>query len=311
MKFKRLSYIIFLVGLTVFMYPHAVKLFFEVKSVGEISEYDNALENMSDEEIDGYIEEMEAYNKYIANEPIERLSDPFVPVTTRSEIAAIPDKVSGSVAAVQPKKVSVTGAFGYIDIPRISQKIPIYLGASNENLAKGVAQLEGTSLPIGGIGTHSVIAGHRGFNRSIPYFKYLNQLVPGDRFYIHVLNRILTYEVVGTEIILPDEREKLVIDPEKDLVTLLTCEPYRVSTHRLLVYAVRVDGEKPIGKGDENRDSIGESEVLSVSYSKELAVSNEVKYDKIISYVVVGVGSVLWIFTFILLLRSFRKRPKA
>jgi len=315
MKFKRISYILFLIGLTVFMYPHAMKIFYEVQSVGEISEYDNTMEHMTDEEISAYVEEMEDYNDYIANNPLERIPDPFTPVTSRSEIAASSGEAGGEVggvtgSSVKPRSVSASGPFAYIDIPRISQKLPIYLGATDANLAKGVAQLERTSLPIGGLGTHSVIAGHRGFNRSVPFFKYLDQMAIGDRFYIHVLGRTLTYEVFAIEVILPDEREKLSIDPTKDLVTLLTCEPYKVNTHRLLVFAARVDGEGSLGKSEDEKNIVSYSGVLSVNYSRELAVSSEVRFDKIISYIVVAVGSVLWIVTFILLLRTFRKSPK-
>jgi len=315
MKFKRISYILFLVGITIFMYPHAMKIFFEVQSGSEITEYENAMEHLTDEEIHTYIEEVEAYNEYIANKPIERIPDPFTPVTSRSETAVSSGEARGieeSAAGlrVKPKNVSTSGPFAYIDIPRISQKLPIYLGATDANLAKGVGQIERTSLPIGGLGTHSVIAGHRGFSRSIPFFRYLNQLVVGDRFYIHVLDRTLTYEVFATEVILPDEREKLSIDPEKDLVTLLTCEPYRANTHRLLVYAVRIDGDESFGKSGDKGDMAGNSGVLSVNYTREVEVSSEVRIDKIISYVVGLVGSVLWIITFILLLRTFRRSPK-
>lgn len=315
MKLKRVSYILFLAGLTVFMYPHAMKIFFEVQSVSEITEYDNTMEHMTDEEISVFIEEMEDYNNYISNNPLDRIPDPFTPITSRSEIAVSSGETGGTAGStsggsVTPRSVSASGPFGYIDIPRISQKLPIYLGATDANLAKGVAQLDRTSLPIGGLGTHSVIAGHRGFNRSVPFFKYLNQMVVGDRFYIHVLGRTLTYEVFAIEIILPDEREKLSIDPTKDLVTLLTCEPYKVNTHRLLVFAARVNGEGALGNGEEEKSIVSFSEVLSVNYTRAVSVSSEVRFDKIISYIVVAMGSVLWIVTFVLLLRTFRRRPK-
>lgn len=310
MKLKRISYIIFLIGLSIFMYPHAMKIMFELQSESQISEYDNIMEHMTDEEIRIYLEEVEAYNEYIANEPAERISDPFTPITERSETASVTNESVSSSVRVQPRNVISSGPFAYIDIPRISQKLPIYLGATNDNLAKGVAQLDRTSLPVGGVGTHSVIAGHRGFNRSVPFFKYLDQLVPGDRFYIHVMNRTLTYEVYATEVILPDEREKLKIDPEKDLVTLLTCEPYRVNTHRLLVYGIRVGGEEALGKGEDIND-IRRQGVLSVNYAQEAAVSNEARIDRAVSYIVVGAGSVLWFITLLLFIRTFRKKPKA
>ncbi|HCW74021.1 MAG TPA: class C sortase [Clostridiaceae bacterium] len=305
MKLKRMSYILFLAGITILMYPHVMKIFFEVQNVTEIAEYENLMEHMTDEEIRANIEEVKAYNDYIAREPEKKVSDPFTPIATRGEVDSAPVAAAGSS---KPKKITSVGPFGYIDIPRISQKLPIYLGATDENLNKGVAHVDRTSLPIGGVGTHSVIAGHRGFNRSIPFFTHLDQMVTGDRFYIHILGLTLTYEVIGVEIILPDEREKLNIDPEKDLVTLLTCEPYRSNTHRLLVYAMRVDEGEASGEVRKDEHGEGYSGVLSESYTREMPVSSEVKFDNMISYIVVGVGSVLWVAVFILFLRTFRKK---
>lgn len=308
MKYKRISYILFLIGLSVFMYPYVVKLMFEVNNITEFNEYENIVEHMSDEEIRQFMEEYEQYNDYIANNlPVQELEDPFVPSTTRT-----PGTVSvleqQTTTTIEEKNV-LSGPFGYLEIPKIREKLPIYLGGSLGNLAKGVAQLDRTSLPIGGVGTHSVIAGHRGYYRGVNFFKYLNKLEVGDRFYIHVYDKTLTYEVTGTDIILPTEREKLSIDPEKDMVTLLTCEPFRVSTHRLLVHAERVGGET-LGQKQHEDIKSGYSGVLSVNYTSETTISSEVRNDKLISYAVVGIGSVLWITTFILLLRTFRRKPK-
>lgn len=310
MKLKRLSYILFLVGLSVFMYPYVVKLMFQVNNITEFNEYENSVEHMSDEEIRRYMEEYEQYNNYIANNlPVQELDDPFVPdgIRTPGTISVLEQQSQTTITT--EKKNVFSGPFGYLEIPKISEKLPIYLGGSLENLAKGVAQLDRTSLPIGGMGTHSVIAGHRGYYRGVTFFRYLNKLEVGDRFYIHIYDKTLTYEVTGTDIILPTEREKLSIDPEKDMVTLLTCEPYRVSTHRLLVHGERVGGETLGIKQHEDIKS-GYVGVLSVNYDKETTISSEVRNDKIISYAVVGIGSVLWITTFILLLRTFKRKPK-
>ena len=237
------------------------------------------------------------------------MDDPFVPdgIRTPGTISVLEQQSQTTITT--EKKNVFSGPFGYLEIPKISEKLPIYLGGSLENLAKGVAQLDRTSLPIGGIGTHSVIAGHRGYYRGVTFFRYLNKLKVGDRFYIHIYDKTLTYEVTGTDIILPTEREKLSIDPEKDMVTLLTCEPYRVSTHRLLVHGERVGGET-LGINQHEDIKSSYAGVLSVNYDKETTISSEVRNDKIISYAVVGIGSVLWITTFILLLRTFRRKPK-
>lgn len=314
MKLKRISYLIFLIGLSVFMYPYVIKVFFEVQNISEFNEYENIVEHMSDEEIKQYMEEYERYNDYIANKlPVQELDDPFVPNTTRTpDTISVLNEQSEQSTAVEKSTVGVASVpFGYIEIPKIREKLPIYLGGSLENLAKGVAQLDRTSLPIGGVGTHSVIAGHRGYYRGVRFFKYLDKLEVGDRFYIHVYNMTLTYEVTGTDVILPTEREKLSIDPDKDMVTLLTCEPYRISTHRLLVHAVRVGGEQTLEEDERGKKEEGDRGVLSISYNREMTVNREVQMDMMISYVVVGIGSVLWVITFILFIRTFRKKPKA
>lgn len=295
MRLKRISYILFLVGLTIFMYPHVHMLLFEVQNHTAFNEYENVVQHMSDEEISRYIEEFQAYNEFIANVGSEpEYDDPFIAEVTQRQTTETKDVV---------KKVATSnGAFGYLDIPKIKEKLPIYLGASMNNLAKGVAQIEETSLPIGGIGTHSVIAGHRGYSKGYKIFKHLDQLSIGDRFYIHVYNMTLTYEVVGTEVILPNQTEKLKIDPDKDMVTLLTCTPYQVSSHRLLVYAVRVNGVSE-SKGEDKG-------VLSVSASRESAESTEVRNSRLLSYTIVGIGSMVWIMVLVLLIRTFRKESR-
>ena len=296
MKIKRLSYILFLIGLSIFMYPHVHKILFDAQNITAFNEYENVVTHMSDEEIRKYIQEFQEYNEYIANDPVEQVYvDPFIGGIAKEEYVA--------------KTVTSSGAFGYIEIPKIRQTLPIFLGASLEHLAKGVAQLEETSLPIGGIGTNSVIAGHRGYSKGALLFKHLDQLAVGDRFYIHVYDMTLTYEVVGTEVILPTQTEKLMIDPMKDMVTLLTCTPYRVSTHRLLVYALRVQEESGLmGLRTYTRREDTQAGVLSASATKERAVSSEVMNDNYLSYAVVGIGSLVWVTVFILLLRTFRRQ---
>lgn len=298
MRLKRVSYIIFLIGLTIFMYPHVRALLFEAQNKTAFNEYENVIEHMSDEEISRYVEEFQRYNEYIANVSGDKeYYDPFIAEITQRQTTEVKEVV---------RKVSTSnGAFGYIEIPKIKETLPIYLGASMNNLAKGVAQIEETSLPIGGVGTNSVIAGHRGYSKGYPIFKHLDQLSIGDRFYIYVYNMTLTYEVVGIEVILPEQTEKLKIDPDKDMVTLLTCTPYRVSTHRLLVYGIRVnDGES---KGEIDHEGMRRG-VLSLSSTRENAESVEARNTKFLTYAIVGIGSIMWITVFILLLRTFRKQ---
>ena len=132
------------------------------------------------------------------------------------------------------------GIMGILEIPAIDIRIPILHGTGEEALTKGAGHMEGSSLPIGGRGTHAAMAAHRGLPSS-KLFTDLNLLREGDLFYIHVLDRVLTYEVDRILEVEPDETQYLKAEPEEDYVTLITCTPYGVNTHRLLVRGSRVE----------------------------------------------------------------------
>ena len=138
--------------------------------------------------------------------------------------------------------LSVTddGIMGHVAIKKIDVQLPIYHGSDDKVLATGVGHLEGSSLPVGGMGTHAVITGHRGLPAA-KLFTDLDQMEVGDTFTVTVLGKTLTYQVDQIKIVLPEKTEDLVIDPERDYCTLLTCTPYSVNTHRLLVRGVHVD----------------------------------------------------------------------
>lgn len=135
---------------------------------------------------------------------------------------------------------SNNGVMGSAEIPRINCKLPIYHGTSDEVLLNGIGHIQGSSLPIGGVNTRSLISGHTGMG-SASLFTRIDELQEGDIFYIHVGNQTLAYRVFAIEIILPEEVDKLDIVPEKDIVSLITCTPYGVNTHRLIVNGQRVD----------------------------------------------------------------------
>uniref|UniRef100_UPI002597B35F class C sortase n=1 Tax=uncultured Bifidobacterium sp. TaxID=165187 RepID=UPI002597B35F len=132
------------------------------------------------------------------------------------------------------------GMMGYIIIPRLKETLPIYHGTSESVLQVGVGHLPDSSLPVGGPGTHAALSGHRGLP-SAKLFTDLNKMKVGDLFYIRVLDQTLAYKVTSIETVLPNETESLAIQPGKDLVTLITCTPYGINSHRLLVHAERTD----------------------------------------------------------------------
>lgn len=138
--------------------------------------------------------------------------------------------------------VTGTGIMGYIDIPKIRVSLPIYHGTDEAVLQIAIGHLEGSSLPVGGVSSHCVISGHRGLP-SAKLFTDLDEMETGDRFLLHVLDETLTYEVDQIRIVEPDDMENLAIEKGKDYCTLVTCTPYGVNSHRLLVRGHRVEGE--------------------------------------------------------------------
>ena len=144
-------------------------------------------------------------------------------------------------------KLDGTDIIGYVKIDKIGVELPIYHGTSDEVLSVGVGHLEGTSLPVGGENTHSVMSAHRGLP-SAKLFTDLDRLEPGDTFQITVLDQVLTYQVDQVMVITPTEVEDLLIAEGKDYCTLFTCTPYGINTHRLLVRGIRIETivEKPI-----------------------------------------------------------------
>lgn len=139
--------------------------------------------------------------------------------------------------------VSGNGIIGYIEIPLIGCSLPIYHGTGETVLQTAVGHIEGTSLPVGGVGTHSVLSGHRGLP-SAKLFTDLDRLTVGDSFVLQILDETLTYEVDQILIVEPEDLEALEIDPEMDYCTLVTCTPYGVNSHRLLVRGHRVENQK-------------------------------------------------------------------
>ena len=128
---------------------------------------------------------------------------------------------------------------GYIEVPKIGCALPIYHGTDEGVLQIAIGHIQGTSLPTGGKGNHCVVSGHRGLP-SAKLFTDLDQLIEGDVFLIRVLNEVLTYEVDQVLIVLPHELDALAFDPEQDYCTLVTCTPYGINSHRLLVRGHRI-----------------------------------------------------------------------
>lgn len=139
--------------------------------------------------------------------------------------------------------LSKTGVMGSLDIPKINVNLPIYHGTGEEVLSNGIGHLQGTSLPIGGENTHSVLSGHRGLPTSKLLVR-LDEMKAGDFFFIRTCSQILAYKVIDIQVVEPEDVSCLDIQPEKDLVSLVTCTPYGINTHRLIVTGTRVEYEE-------------------------------------------------------------------
>lgn len=158
---------------------------------------------------------------------------------------------------------------GYIDIPVIDVELPIYSGVSDSVLSQGIGHLPWSSLPIGGKGTHASLSGHRGLPTS-KLFRNLGEVEIGEQFFIHTLDNTLAYQVDQIKIVLPHELEELAILPDEDYVTLITCEPYMINTHRLLVRGTRI----PFETDTEVSDYQSEAELEAKGDNRRILVGS-------------------------------------
>ncbi len=218
--------IVFLVGLSLLLYPTISDYWNSLHQSRAIAEYAEEVANLDDELYAKILSDAQDYNEALL-ENIDRYS---MSDAERAEYSSLLN-VSGS------------GVIGYIEIPIIGCSLPIYHGTSEAVLQIGVGHIEGSSLPVGGVGSHCVLSGHRGLP-SARLFTDLDKLDTGDTFILRVLDETLTYEVDQILIVLPNEMDALEIDPKEDYCTLVTCTPYGRNTHRLLVRGHRVENQE-------------------------------------------------------------------
>ena len=225
---------VFLVALSVLLYPTVSNYLYEKNSSRAISLYDEAAAKLSRERRQALLEEARAYNaRLVGNTSVE--GDTFE--TSKEETSA---------EYSQLLNMDSSGMMGSVIIPEIDEELPIYHPTSEAVLQKGVGHFPSSSLPVGGDSTHAVLTGHRGLP-SKKLFTDLDKIVEGDVFYIRILEETLAYQVDQILTVLPQETQALQIEEGKDYVTLVTCTPYAVNTHRLLIRGHRIpyeDAEK-------------------------------------------------------------------
>lgn len=219
-----ISILLFTVGLCIMLYPVVSNYLADQMHVQQVESYKASAEAMPWDQVEKEWAKALDYNNSLIGTPVK---DPFVQGTG----IALPD----NYLAV----LNQEGVMGWVEIPKINVDLPIYHGTSDEVLKKGVGHMESTALPIGTYSSHAVLTGHTGLPNA-RLFDGLTSLEIGDEFFINVLNKELVYEIDQIKVVLPDNTEDLLVEKDKDYVTLITCTPYAINTHRLLVRGHRV-----------------------------------------------------------------------
>lgn len=208
------------VALGLLLYPLVGELLSEKYHSSVETTYTAAIEDTDDAELTAQRQAAQQYNAMLAN-------------------ATISEGGASAPPLAYADQLTVGGVMAYIDIPKINVYLPVQHGTGAETLEKSVGHVVGTSLPVGGSSTHAVLSAHSGMASS-KLFSDIDQLEKGDTFYIHVLGEVLAYEVDNINTVLPTDTSLLQIEDGKDLVTLVTCTPFGINTHRLLVRGHRV-----------------------------------------------------------------------
>ncbi len=231
---KNVSFIIlFLIGFLIAAYPLVSQWYYRIEAGEEVENFTKGVNSLSDKEVKRRIDLAHAYNRTL--DPL-KLSDPY----TEKEKEGV---------AEYARMLEVAEMIGHVEIPKIGEDLPIYAGTSMQVLDKGAGHLEGTSLPVGGKNTHAVITAHRGLPKAT-LFRHLDRLEKGDTFFIHNIETTLAYEVDQIKVIEPSNFDDVLVEEGKDYVTLLTCTPYMINSHRLIVRGHRVPYTGPVDEGE-------------------------------------------------------------
>ena len=223
---------IFVAGLSLMLYPTVSNAYNAWLQSKAIAEYSQQVDVLAQENAQRMLEEAQGYNRAL----LER-DDPF----------SLPEEMESAY----PQMLNMTnqGIMAYVQIPSIDVNLPIAHGTEEETLRDKIGHLQWSSLPVGGENTHCVISGHRGLPSS-ELFTNIDHLELGDKFYIHILGQSLEYQVCNISVVEPDDQRLLRVEEGQDLVTLVTCTPYGINSHRLLVRGIRTGTESGAQSGE-------------------------------------------------------------
>lgn len=230
MNRKISSALVFIIGFILCSYPLASNMVERQYQKDAVATYTKKVESFEKRDTRKYLDEANAYNRMLYQ-------------SAGMEAGELDNSILSENSYYDILNISGTGVMGSIEIPKINVNLPIYHGTSEEVLSTGAGHLERSSFPVGGANTRAVLTGHRGLPNS-KLFTRLDELEIGDLFFLDVLDETLAYKVIDIEIIEPENTDVLNIVPDKELVTLITCTPYGINSHRLLVTGERIEYEK-------------------------------------------------------------------
>lgn len=277
---------LFLIGVSLVSYPFVGSFLSRLTQSQVIDGYLSDVASETTLEMETQIQEARDYNEQLLNSSAI-MTDPF-------SMEAFEDALSGYNEILA---INDTGVFGYLDIPCVNVHLPIYHGTGSYALQHGVGHLETTSFPVGGESTHAVLSAHSGLTNA-DMFDRLPDMQVGDTFSISILSQTIYYQVYSIETVLPEQTESLYIQKGADLVTLVTCTPYGINTHRLLVHGQRIENPD-----QESDDQLSEQTVESSRPSV-----NFMAKDMLIVALIPLLVIVLLIILLVIALRAGRKK---
>lgn len=295
MKYKRTIYLVsgaarLLLAAGLIIYPILGNALAEKNKSLVMTEYSRAVEEMTDIRAAEILAAAEAYNAALS--PISVSPDGVYSLTGLTAAQEQYDEILA---------VNESGIMGQLEIPELDIRLPIYHGTDGSTLEKGVGHLLGSSFPVGGEGTHTVLTGHSGLSRE-KMLTDLEKMKVGDRFFLHVLDRTLAYEVQDIFTVLPDDTSHLGIQQGEDMCTLITCTPYGVNTHRLLVQGYRIPYE-PEAVSAATAEATGENSRVS-SWQQQY-------FDGILYYGVILADTIVLVWVLIRETRRDHRRKEA
>lgn len=262
-----LTILLLVTGVGILLYPLASDWYNGRAQTMVVENYDKAVGNLREEELTALWEAARSYNEGLLGNII--LTDPF-------------DEHADSKASEEYNallNIKGDGVMGYVRIPKIDVRLPVYHGTASDTLANGAGHLENTSLPVGGTGTHAVLSAHTGLPTAA-LFTNLIKLQEGELFFLEVLDETLAYRVDRIAVVEPSDTSNLRIDRTEDYVTLVTCTPYGINSHRLLVRGVRMDYEEAA------EEEAGQPEAKAVTWNWPYIIAGFIFFLLLVSYVV-------------------------